>query len=159
MHNNVININKTTNKTLRRLMVEWYIDNIKNANIARNPTKNKGLWTEVIDPRWPVLSPKGNMLKDQSLCNYVGRNYIDNLDAVDMQHIVNWVVNAVKASEYEPNVYIGDEHLNNLHTVMTNLQKGFYDQGFHKQHQRNNYMERWFLVMTMFEIIDQADQA
>jgi len=154
--NNVVNINNTKPKTLRRQMVEWYIDNIKNANIARNPTKNKELWTKATDPNWPVLSPKGNKLKDQSLCNYVARTFIDNLTADDMQHIVNWTAQAVAESEFNPNVYVGDEHLHNMFTVIKNLEKGYYDQGFHKQHQRNNYMERWFLVMTMFEIIDQA---
>ena len=152
MKSNVINI-QNLKPTLRRQMVDWYITNVKNAGIARNPSKGKlnqkPLWTQVSNPNFTY---KG---KETDLCNYCARTFIDKLDAKDMQAMVNLITDLVKEAEYNPSINVDEKHLHNLFTVINNLQKGHYDLGFHYKHKENR-SERWHLVQTLFEIIDQS---
>jgi len=155
MKDNLIYMNTAPKKQkrTRRQMLDWYIDNVKNAGVSRNPMagKLKGtpLWNEVSNPNFMW---KG---KETDLCNYCARTYIDNLDAKDMQAILNLVDSLTEEMTHNPNVYIDETHQHNLFTVRNNLAKGHYDLGFHWKHKENR-SERWHLVQTLFEIIDQA---
>lgn len=156
MTNKVIPLNSAPRMQLpklRRQMVMWYINNVKEAGIVRNPAKGKlnqmPLWDQVSNPDYTLNG------KQTDLCNYCARTYIDKLDAEDMQAIVNLVKELVKEAEYNPNINVDEKHLHNLFTVMKNLEKGHYDLGFHWKHKENR-RERWHLVQTLFEIIDQS---
>lgn len=155
MKDNLIYMNTAPKKqrSLRREMLDWYIDNVKLAGIPRNPMvgilKGTPLWTEVSNPDFTW---KG---KETDLCNYCARTYIDKLDAKDMQAILKFIDNLTEEMNNNPNVYIDQRHQHNLFTVRNNLAKGYYDLGFHYKHKQNR-SERWHLVQTLFEIIDQA---